>query len=508
MQREDYRSIIIVILGYSAATLTGLFRQSVIAQYLGVDRAADIYLIAFALFEFVFIALPIVLYPAFIPLFTESRVRFGERAAWKLAEQTALGLSLLMLLLTLVIGLGATVFTRLLSPGFSSSDQALTVQAVRLMLPSICLMGLATLSSAILLVFRQFLPPAIMTAVYNTTFAIALITLPVDSLIERASWAVTIGAVVALLFQIPILRNYYIKSNSSTPYPDLSSKSKESPIHVNQVARLAGPLSAGYAVHHFILLVDRAMATMLVAGSVTALFYANHLALVIGQLSGWAVSMVLFPRLTEQISKNDLDGARTSLAEALHLIWMIALPASIGFIIFRDSIITILFERGAFDQVAKVTVSPLVVWYCLAVLADALCQPFWRVIYAQKRSWTVLGVNGLQTIIRLIGNIIFMNLIGITGLVLSATLGLTLQALILGWLVYRSLGTFWTTEWWRGVRRTVYAAIAAACVTGFLAYSWNYQPILQILAVGAIGGFTYLAVLQLPKILEVYRTWH
>ena len=64
----------------------------------------------------------------------------------------------------------------------------------------------------------------------------------------------------------------------------------------------------------------------------------------------------------------------------------------------------VLFEHGAFDQDDTTMVSAVIVWYAIAVLADALCQPLWRVIYAQRRVWTVLAVNGLQTGVRLFSN--------------------------------------------------------------------------------------------------------
>ena len=111
------------------------------------------------------------------------------------------------------------------------------------------------------------------------------------------------------------------------------------------------------------------MATTAGPGSVAALSFAYHLALIIGQLSGMAVSTVLFPHLAEQINQKDIDGARSSLADALNLIWAIALPACVGLIILRTPIISVLLERGAFDMVATSLVSTPLVWYCLAVLA-------------------------------------------------------------------------------------------------------------------------------------------
>jgi putative peptidoglycan lipid II flippase len=501
LHRDDYRSTSILILGYLAATITGFLRQAVIAYSLGVGREADIYLIAFALPELVFIALPIILYPAFIPLFSESRYKFGELAAWRLVRQTSIGLVFLLFVITVVAGWGAPLFLKWLSPGFSSIESELAVLAMRLMLPSMSLMGLAILSSAVLQVYRQFALQALMTTVYNIVFAIALATLPLASLLDRASWAVTLGAGAALIFQAPMLLSYYFRFKSTNIHS--SSFTEENSMCASQVARLAGPLAAGYLVHHLILLVDRSMATMAEPGSVAALNFASHLALVVGQVSGMAVSTVLFPRLAEQIGQGDVDRARSSLADALSLVWAIALPASLGLIILRAPVISVLFERGAFDQVATSSVSAPLVWYCLAVLADALCQPLWRVIYAQKRSWTVLGVNGFQTAIRLIGNVLLINIMGYTGLALSAALGLASQVLILGWLVYRRLGAFWNSDWQRSIRQIVYASVAAACTAILLKNYWNIQPIFQILSVGIVSGCIYLMMVKLLRLKGV-----
>src|SRR5512140_1150553 len=110
MYRDDRRAIIVVIVGFAVSTLTGFLRQIVVAQQLGVGSDADIYLVAFAIPEFVFIALPIVLYPAFIPLYTDWRLRFGSTTARKLSWQTAIGLLLFLFALSLIIALGAPIF--------------------------------------------------------------------------------------------------------------------------------------------------------------------------------------------------------------------------------------------------------------------------------------------------------------------------------------------------------------------------------------------------------------
>jgi putative peptidoglycan lipid II flippase len=255
-------------------------------------------------------------------------------------------------------------------------------------------------------------------------------------------------------------------------------------------------------VHHLILFVDRAMATQLGSGKAAALNYAYHLALVVGQLSGLAVSTAVFPRLAEQIAKGDTAGARADLSDALRFVWATGLPAACGLIVLRTPIVRVLFERGAFGQAATAAVSGPLRWYALAVLADALCQPLWRVVYAQRRSWTVLGVNALQTGLRWAGNLAFAPLLGYHGLALSAAIGLSVQAALLGWLVKRLLGTLLPRAWWRDAVRVLLAAVAATAAVSLLltvsaAGLGQVPPALKLATGGVAGGTVYLVALWL-----------
>lgn len=489
MQRDDYRATLIVMSGLAVASLTGFLRQAAIAHQLGAGRAADVYLVAFAVPEFAFIALPIILSPAFIPLFANCRLRDGEADAWRFGLRVTGALLAVLLLLTALAGLGAPLYLRWLTPGFDPHERHQAVQATRLMLPAISLMGLATLAGAALQVYRRFGRPALATAVYNLTFIATLLAAPLAWPVSRAAWGVTLGAAAALVLQLPLLWRY-------RPPPPHSPPCEGGQGEVGQVARLAGPLAAGYAAHHLILFVDRAMATALGVGSAAALNYAYHLALAVGQLSGLAVSTALFPRLAEQVADGDAAGARASLSGALRFVWAVGLPATCGLILLRTPLVRVLFERGAFDRAATTTVSSPLAWYGLAVLADALCQPLWRVVYAQRRVWAVLAVNTLQTGIRLLCNLALSSTFGYNGLALSAGLGLSVQAVVLGWLVRRWLGIYLTRAWWHDVARVALAAgVAAATVRLSVVQLSSAPAVVTLLVSGTSGGIIYLAAL-------------
>jgi len=364
------------------------------------------------------------------------------------------------------------------------------------MLPALTMMGGATLAGAILQVYRRFARPALATAIYNVTFVIVLLGAPLAWSVGRAAWGVTAGAAAAFLLQFSLVWHFRPKPSA----PDSERKPLPLPVGVSDLARVAGPLAAGYAVHHVILFVDRAMATTLAAGAVATLNYAYRLALVVGQLSGLAVSTALFPRMAEQAASQDLSGLRSSLAAALRFVWLIGVPACGGLIVLRIPLVQVLFERGAFDRSATIAVSDILVWYAIAVLADALCQPLWRVLYARRSAWTVLAMNSLQTGIRVVVNLALIDPLGYRGLALSAALGLTVQLLLLGQVVRRQLGPFLAAGWWRQMFRALLAAALAVLVTGLVVSHFRAWPALSVILAGAaVGGLTYLGVLRLQE---------
>jgi putative peptidoglycan lipid II flippase len=482
------------------ATLTGFLRQAAVAYVLGAGLVTDIFLVAFALPEFVMIALPIVLAPAFIPLFVQYRQQGNESLAGRFVLRAAGAIFIGLLGLSGLAFFGAPLYVRWLSPGFGPEQHSQTILAARLMLPAFWAMGLTTLVSAVLQIYRRFAFPALTTAVYNLVFILTLFFLPIAQPLQRAAWGVTLGAVGALLFQLPVLAKHLRTWSRAHPGGMSVQDGVDLSKSIKQMFQLAGPLAAGYGVHHLILFIDRAMATTLGTGSLAALQYSYHLALTVGQLSGLAVATVIFPALTEQITRQDIESAKSSITSALRLVAMIAVPASGGLILLRVPLIQVLFERGAFDQTATAAVSVPLIWYAISVVFDALCQPLWRVIYAWRRPWLVFSVNGLQTIVRLGFNLVMIKYFGYTGLAISAAIGFFVQVLVLGWLVHRVFQFQLSSAAWGYFRKLTLTTVVAVGTAGFLVLiTRGASPELTLLLSGGFGTAAYLGMLSYSK---------
>jgi putative peptidoglycan lipid II flippase len=495
MQREDYRATLVVVLGLLAATLTGFLRQVSIARLLGASRVADIYLVAFAVPEFVFIALPIILSPAFLPIYSRLRQEEGDAQAWRFAQRVLQILGLSLIVLTFLVALVAPVFLTWISPGFTSAERKQTLVVFYPMLPGILFMGIATLISTILQVYRRFLHSVIITTVYNLVFIVSLFILPIPEAVMRASWAVTLGATAAMLYLLPF---WWRQTRAHAGVATMVSRGQ-----VKDWSHFTVQLVLGYGIHHLIIFVDRAMATTFGPGIVSGLSYANQLTLVVVQLSGLAVSTVMFPGLAEKVASGDLKSAGQELAGALMLVLKMALPASAGLILLRTPIVQILFEHGAFDAQATSLVTGPILWYSIAVLADALCQPLWRVVYVRRSGWTVVAINGIQTAIRLVGNFVLTSWLGYIGLAVSASIGLIMQVVALVWWIRSTFGFKFTTSNWHEIIQTAVAAFLAI-TTSYLLYNAakTYHSFIIVLACAICGTLVYILILYLSKNLR------
>ena len=311
----------------------------------------------------------------------------------------------------------------------------------------------------------------------------------------RAGWGVTLGAAAAMLFLMPLL--WRVRPNKTVlgDVPVIDQKP------IGEALRLTGWMTAGYAANQMIQFIDRALATSLGAGSAAVLNYGYHLALSVEQLSGLAVSTVMFPGLSEKVGTRELEEARRSINHAMVLVWGLALPASLGFVLLRTPLVQVLLEHGAFPPEATQAVSTVMAIYAFAVLADALCQPLWRAIYTLQNGQVVLGINSIQTIVRVAADLLLIHQFGYNGLAYSALIGLSLQVVLLMVFVGRSLA-------WKISKQTliVFGKITIAGAASYLLTlafkTWlgnvtaNFPPIFLLLIAGVVLVTIYAALVM------------
>src|SRR3989442_404535 len=197
----------LLMMAYISSRGLGVVRQTIFNAIFGTGPEANAYYAAFRLPDTLFnLIAGGALIQAFVPVFVSYEKQHGQAETWKL---TSLVFNVMLVTLTaflLVAEFLAPVFVnRLLVPGYSPSEQALTTSLTRIVLVQPQILGIGTIVTAILSSKRQFLLPALSMAIYNVGLIGGLLfTLAIPGIgIYGPTYGVLAAAVCQLLVQVP-----------------------------------------------------------------------------------------------------------------------------------------------------------------------------------------------------------------------------------------------------------------------------------------------------------------
>ena len=214
---------------FGADKLLGVLRTVIIGRQFGLSEELDVFNAANNLPDLLFAlisggALAI----AFIPVLSEVLTKEGRKSAWKLFSSVANLAFIVTGLLAVIVALLAVPLVRGelgIAPGFTTEQQSLAVQLMRLNLIATLVFSISGLVMASLQANQHFLLPAISPLLYDAGqifgaiilaptegYQIGGLTLPAFGLgIYGLVYGVIIGAGLHLLIQVPGLIKYKFK---------------------------------------------------------------------------------------------------------------------------------------------------------------------------------------------------------------------------------------------------------------------------------------------------------
>jgi len=338
--------------GTLVSRVLGFLRDVVIARMFGAGIATDAFFVAFRipnLFRRLFAEGSFAL--AFVPVLSEYRKRDDQAAVRELLDSISGVLLAALLVMTAAGMLLAPWLIQIFAPGFAADDprQALATEMLRVTFPYLLLISLTALSGGILNTWGKFWVPAVTPALLNVSLICAAMLLaPALSVpIKALAWGVLLAGMLQLLFQLPALQRL-----------GLLPRPRWQPAHegVRRILRLMLPTLFGSSVAQVNLLLDTIIASLLLAGSVSWLYYADRLFEFPVGVFGVALSTVILPRLataaggkrqTAGTHADDLDFTAT-LQWAMRLGWLISVPAAVGLMVLATPVLQTLFQYGRF----------------------------------------------------------------------------------------------------------------------------------------------------------------
>lgn len=407
----------------------GLARDVVLARMFGPGDGTDAFFLAFKIPNFLRrLFAEGAFNQAFVPVLSEYRSQRSHAEVKALVDSVAGSLGAVLLVLTLVVVIAAPLIAIPLAWGFrENADKfALFVDMFRITFPYLLLISLTAFASAILNSYDKFAIPALTPALLNVSLIGAAVLL--SPYMARPEVALAVGVLIAgvaqLVFQLPALARLRL-----LPMPALNPKHEG----VRRVMTLMIPALFGVSVSQINLLLDTFIASLLVSGSVSWLYFSDRLVELPLGIFGIAIATVVLPSLSRKHADKSLDEFAGMLDWAFRMVLVIAIPASLALILLAQPLIITLFQGQNFsvDDVSKVTSSLQA--YTLGLVAFMAIKVFAPGYYSRQDTRTPVRIGILAIVANMVLNILLVFVLDFahTGLALATSLAAILNATLL-----------------------------------------------------------------------------
>lgn len=480
------RSAFKVMLGGLFGLIAGVSSQVAVASIFGAGAEMDAFLTALGVPLYLQAVLLAGLPFVFVPVFVQEKMAGREDDAWALAG-TFFWLTGGILA---VVAIGGSLFAReiidLSAPGLSLAKADLAARMLAVLMFTVPLTGLGTLTQGIQHCRDRFFWPAVAPAVGSLGNMIILLVLyrPMGPL--ALAWGyLAIAALPACVTVVPVLRHGWKRL---MPLSDGQ---------VHEMAKLIAPFVFFGIVTRSAPLFERYFASGLPDGDFSYLGYAHKIPRIVMTLLGEGIIVALFPAMSRAYAKDGEAGLVEKAAYGLRLTLATALPALAILSAVALPLVTVLFERGAFQHTATLSVSRVVPIVMIgSVLFPMLGNVIGRTFYVTRDTRTVPMVATVTSVLYAFVVKVLVDSWGYVGLAWAQPVHGGLTILLLSFLLMRQLRFFHTDKLLKDVLLYGIASLIAFLGAWLASNALAILPaLLQLMAVSFTGGALYVIVL-------------
>jgi putative peptidoglycan lipid II flippase len=434
---------------------------------------------------------------AFVPILAEYKNRTSPEETKSLVDAIATVLLLALVVATALGMAAAPIIVYLTAPGFAAEPEkfALTVQLLRITFPYIVFISLVALAAGIFNTWNRFAVPAVTPTLLNVAFIVGAVFFAdcFDPPILVLAWAVFVGGLLQLAYQIPYLAKMKLmpRWRLDFSHPGL-----------RRVLMLMLPAAFGVSVSQVSLVLNQIFASFLPTGSVSWLYYADRLMELPAGVLGVAVGTILLPSLSKyHATANPAEYSRL-LDWGLRITVLLAVPAAAALAVLALPLVAMLFQYGRFGSADAWMTRQALVAYSVGLVGIILVKILAPGFYARQNVATPVKIGIVTLVATQLMNLAFVGPLRHAGLALAIGLGACLNALLLYWFLRREKA-YLPQPGWPVFLLKVLASVALMSVVLFTTMgeaSWWLQAGWQlkvpaVLGLVLLGGAAYAACL-------------
>lgn len=417
------KAVISVMLFTIVAKLLGFTREILLSYFLGATGVSDAYLISLTIpgtiFQFVGTSLATCFIPVFLGILKKEDVNRGN-------DFTNCVLSLILLFssaVIVVIWRWGDAVVKLFASGFTGETFELAVLFTKISVCSLYISTFVYVFNSLLQSYDCFTPVAF-AAIPNSI--VVMISIILGAKVNILF--LPIGNIVAIFIQMLVLVPYVRRNHFK-----LSLNMHFSEPHMKDMYRLILPVIFGVSVNEINVLVDKTIASGIAEGGISALSYANSLIMFVQGIFAQTIATVYYPTITRLVEEKEYTKLQKTIAESIGSMLFLLLPVMVGCILVANTIVSVLYGRGAFDINAVKMTAESLFGYAIGVLGYGVREVLARVFYAMHDTKTPTRNATIGVIINILMNLVFSKFIGLRGLALATSVSSIITSLLLLW---------------------------------------------------------------------------
>jgi len=266
--------------------------------------------------------------------------------------------------------------------------------------------------------------PAITPVLLNVCLIVAMwVLVPI---LNNAAQALALGVLIAgfiqLAFQIPsLVREGYL------PKPVIDRHNKS----VRRVFGLMLPAIFSVSVAQVNMLVNTFLASFLVTGSISWLYFSDRLMEFPVGVFGIALATVVLPSLSKEHTSGTPESFSAMMDWALRWVIVIAVPATFALYLLATPLLTSIFQYNAFstqDVVqSAVALEAFAIGVCGFIFVKVLAPGF----FARQDTKTPMKVGVIAMVVNVVLSIVLVKYMAHAGLALAISIAAWVNTLLL-----------------------------------------------------------------------------
>lgn len=443
--------------------ILGFVRDVLMAGIFGAGALSDAFFVAFRLPNmFRSLLAEGAFNNAFVPLFSKKIQQDGMEDAKIFAGQVLTLMMVIATVLSVVFIWQMPAVIGVLASGYVDTPQfPIVVQAGRILFPYLIFVMVMAQLAGMLNSVQKFWGAAFAPVLFNGVFVAVLVVLgyildlgvsPTTTHLFILTYGVLLAGVVQLLWI-----GFYAHGVGILPRPQIPQMTAP----LKRLFKVMAPGVLGAGVYHINLIFSTMFATMVGAGSVSYLAYAERLFQLPVGLVGVAISVVLLPTLSKQLSAGETNHALTTQNRALELGMVLALPATGAMVVMAYPLIGGLFMRENFSMADAQTTAAVLAVMAVGVPAYILLKILTPSFYARHNTRTPVIYSAMSVTVNVVLAWWWLPYYGLHGIVVASIISAWLNATLV-------MVTLVTKKLWRPDALLLVGLVKMALCTGVM----------------------------------------